>query len=129
MSNRGTSFGRSSHGVVIILSFLLGSCQKLIMAKIDIGGQVLMAAHGCKWSHSFYNMDELQNDTNSNLFLEILYLLRFLLNDVRTSDIFYISKFICLVPDPRRFTPMIIILLKIIVFEARNDFFLNIKII
>ena len=93
MSNRGTSFGRSSHGVVKILSFLLGSCQRLLMAKIDIGGQVLMAAHGCKWSHSFYNMDELQNDTNSNLFLEILYFLRFMLNDVQTSDIFYISKF------------------------------------
>ena len=88
------------------------------MAKIDIGGQVLMAAHGCKWSHSFYNMDEHQNDTNSNLFLEIFCLLRFLLNDVQTSDIFYIFKFNLLVPDPRRFTHMTIFLLKIIVFEA-----------
>ena len=88
------------------------------MAKIDIGGQVLMAAHGCKWSHSFNNLNELQNHTNSNLFLEIYYLLRFLLNDVQTSDIFYISKFNFLVPDPRRFTHMTIFLLKIIVFEA-----------
>ena len=77
-----------------------------------------MAAHGCKWSHSFYNMDELQNDTNSNLFLDIFYLLQFLLNDIQTSDIFYISKFIFLVLDPRRFTQMTIFLLKIIVFEA-----------
>ena len=69
-------------------NFMLGSCQKLVMAKIYIGRQVLMAAYGCKWSHSFYNLDELQNHTNSNLFLEIFYLLRFLLNDVWTSDIF-----------------------------------------
>ena len=57
VSNRGTSFGRSSHRVAIMLSFMLGSCQSLLMAKIYIGGQVLMAAHGCKWSHSFYNLD------------------------------------------------------------------------
>ena len=88
------------------------------MVNIDIREQVLMAAHGCKWSHSFYNLNERQNHTNSNLFLEIFYLLRFLFNDVRTSDIFYISKLIFLVHDPRRFTHMTIFLLKIIVFET-----------
>ena len=62
-----------------MLSFMQGSCQRLVMAKIDIGEQVLMAAHDCKRSHSFYNLDELQNRTNSNLFLEFFYLLRFFL--------------------------------------------------
>ena len=81
----GTSSGRSSHGVVIILpvSFLLGSCQRLLMAKIDIGGQVLMAAHGCKWSHSFYNLDTHRIYLNSNLLLKFFYLLRFLRSDLR----------------------------------------------
>ena len=32
-----------------MLSFMQGSCLRLAMAKIDIGGQVHMAAHGCKW--------------------------------------------------------------------------------
>ena len=53
-----------------MLSFMQGSCQRLVMAKIDIGEQVLMAAHGCKWPCSLYNLDTLQYYTNSNLFLE-----------------------------------------------------------
>ena len=54
-----------------------GSCLRLAMAKIDIGGQVHMAAHGYKWPCSIYNLETLQYYTNSNLFLEFLYLLRF----------------------------------------------------
>ena len=53
-----------------MLSFMQGLCQRLAMAKIDIGGQVRLAAHGCKWPCSFYNLETLQYYTNSNLFLE-----------------------------------------------------------
>ena len=80
---RQTGFGRSSHGVVIMLSFMQGSCLRLAMAKINIGGQGHMAAHGCKWPCSFYNLDTLQYYTNSNLFLEFFYLLQFLRSDLR----------------------------------------------
>ena len=66
-----------------MLSFMQGLCQRLAMAKIDIGGQVRMAAHGCKWPCSLYKLDTLQNYTNSNLFLEFFYLLRFLRSDLR----------------------------------------------
>ena len=47
------------------------------MANIDIRGQVRMAAHGCNWPRPFYNLDKLQNYTNSNLFSKFFYLLRF----------------------------------------------------
>ena len=53
-----------------MLSFMQGSCQRLAMAKIDIGGQVHMVAHGCKWPCSFYNREKLQYYINSNMFLE-----------------------------------------------------------
>ena len=66
-----------------MLSCMQSSCLRLAMAKIDIRGQVHMAAHGCKWPSSFYNLETLQNYTNSNLFLEFFYLLRLLRSDLR----------------------------------------------
>ena len=80
---RQTGLGRSSQRVVIMPSFMQGSCQRLAMAKIDIGGQVRLAAHGCKWPCSFYNLDTLQYYTNLNMFLEFFYLLRCLRSDLR----------------------------------------------